>query len=152
MARQGITAAYGVRRQGVVDTEIAGIAMECRDDLLEAAVVLEAAVALDALALCHGHGSSLRRPCQQTSTPVPRDVELRTDASDVAGELARHERQYGNSMTGGIPAPLEEGCTDCDRDTVRHCAQGMDHPAGRPARHLRTRPDGAGRGRTSVSV
>ncbi|MFE2760428.1 hypothetical protein [Streptomyces halstedii] len=146
MARQGTTAAYGVRRQGVVDTEIAGIAMECRDDLLEAAV------ALDALALCHGHGSSLRRPCQETSTPVPRDVELRTDASDVAGELAGHDRQYGTSVTGGIPAPLEEGCTDCDRDAVRRCAQGMDHPAGRPARHLRTRPDGAGRGRTSVSL
>ncbi|MER7311751.1 MULTISPECIES: hypothetical protein [Streptomyces] len=65
MARQGVTAAYGVRRQGVVDTEIAGIAMECRNDLLEAAVVL------DALALCHGHGSSLPRPCQETSTPFP---------------------------------------------------------------------------------
>ncbi|MYQ55320.1 MULTISPECIES: hypothetical protein [unclassified Streptomyces] len=140
MARQGITAAYGVRRQGVVDAEIAGIAMECRDDLLEAAVVL------DALALCHGHG------CQETNTPVPRDVELRTDASDVAGELARHDRQYGTGMTGGIPAPLEEGCTDCDQDAVRRCAQGMDHPAGRPARHLRPRPEGAGLGRTSVSL
>ncbi|MEV3948390.1 hypothetical protein AB0K57_12080 [Streptomyces halstedii] len=146
MARQGVTAAYGVRRQGVVDAEIAGIAMECRDDLLEAAVVL------DALALCHGHGSSLPRPCQETSTPLPRDVELRADASDVAGELARHDRRYGTSMTGGIPAPLEEGCTDCDRDAVRRCAQGMDHPAGRPARHLRPRPEGAGRGRTSVSL
>lgn len=111
MARQGVTAAYGVRRPGVVDAEIADNAMECRDDLLEAAVVL------DALALCHGHGSSLRRPCQESSTPVPRDVKLRTDASDVAGELARHDRRYGTSMTGGIPAPLDEGCTDCATGT-----------------------------------
>ncbi|WP_406407229.1 hypothetical protein OG923_03370 [Streptomyces halstedii] len=128
MARQGITAAYGARRQGVADAEIASIAMECRDDLLEAAVVL------DALALCHGHGSSLPRPCQETSTPVPRDVDLRTDASDVAGELARHDRQYGTSMTGGIPAPLGDGCTDRDRTQSASARRDwITRQEGRPA-------------------
>ncbi|MFD7126018.1 MULTISPECIES: hypothetical protein [Streptomyces] len=78
---------------------------------------------LDALALCHGHGSYLPRPYQETSTPVPTDVELRTDASDVAGELARHDRQYGTSTTGNVPAPLEDGCTDSDRDAVRAYAR-----------------------------
>ncbi|MER6023620.1 hypothetical protein, partial [Streptomyces anulatus] len=78
---------------------------------------------LDALALCHGHGSYLPRPYQETSTPVPTAVELRTDASDVAGELARHDRQYGTSTTGGVPASLEDGCTHSDRDAVRAYAR-----------------------------
>ncbi|MFG3398846.1 hypothetical protein [Streptomyces parvus] len=117
MDRQGLTAAHNAGRQDVVDAQVASVAMECREDLLEAAVVL------DALALCHGHGSYLPRPYQETSTPVPTDVELRTDASDVAGELARHDQQYGTSTTGDIPAPLEDGCTDRDRDAVRAYAR-----------------------------
>ncbi|MFE3661521.1 hypothetical protein ACFXOR_00870 [Streptomyces sp. NPDC059164] len=48
---QGIAAAHNAGRQDVVDAQVASIAMECRDDLLGAAVVL------DALALCHGRGS-----------------------------------------------------------------------------------------------
>ncbi|MFJ4962722.1 hypothetical protein ACIP6P_09790 [Streptomyces sp. NPDC088729] len=66
MDRQGITAAHNAGRQDVVDAQVTSMAMECRDDLLEAAVVL------DALALCHGHGSYLPRPYQETSTPPPR--------------------------------------------------------------------------------
>ncbi|MFI5924072.1 hypothetical protein ACIA8M_36825 [Streptomyces anulatus] len=103
--------------QDVVDAQVASIAMECRDDPLEAAVVL------DALALCHGHGSYLPRPYQETSIPAPAEVELRTDASNVAGELARHDQQHGTSTTGDIPAPLEDGCTDSDRDAVRAYAR-----------------------------
>ncbi|WP_031088661.1 hypothetical protein [Streptomyces sp. NRRL WC-3549] len=61
MNRQGIAAAHNAGRQDVVDAQVASIAMECRDDLLEAAAVL------DALALCHGHGSYLPRPYQETS-------------------------------------------------------------------------------------
>ncbi|MGW1334630.1 hypothetical protein ACWD7B_10175 [Streptomyces rubiginosohelvolus] len=118
MDRQGITAAYNAGRQDVVDAQVAGLAMECREDLLEAAVVL------DALALCQGHGGGyLPRPYQETSTPVPSDVELRTDASNVAGELARHDHQHGTSTTGDIPDPLEDGCTDNDRDAVRAYAR-----------------------------
>ncbi|MFB8020771.1 hypothetical protein ACFC36_19625 [Streptomyces rubiginosohelvolus] len=118
MDRQGITAAHHAGRLDVVDAQVASLAMECRDDLLEAAVVL------DTLALCHGHsGSYLPRPYQETSTPVPTDVELRTDASNVAGELARHDQQHGTSTTGDIPAPLEDGCTDNDRDAVRAYAR-----------------------------
>ncbi|MEV7659499.1 hypothetical protein AB0O39_35705 [Streptomyces anulatus] len=117
MDRQGLAGAHNAGRQDVVDAQVASLAMEYRDDLLEAAVVL------DALALCHGHGSYLPHPYQETSTPVPTDVELRTDASDVAGELARHERQYGTNMTGDVPAPLEDGCTDSDRDAVRAYAR-----------------------------
>ncbi|WP_274564961.1 hypothetical protein [Streptomyces spiramyceticus] len=56
---------------------MSSLALECRDDLLETAAVL------DALALCHGHGSYLPRPYQEDSRhPVPMDVELRTCASD----------------------------------------------------------------------
>ncbi|MEV7952108.1 hypothetical protein AB0O74_34730 [Streptomyces rubiginosohelvolus] len=118
MDRQGITAAHNAGRQDIVDDHVASLAMECRNDLLEAAVVL------DTLALCHGHnGSYLPRPYQETSTPVPTDVELRTDASNVAGELARHDQQHGTSTTGDIPAPLEDGCTDNDRDAVRAYAR-----------------------------
>ncbi|MEU0358440.1 hypothetical protein [Streptomyces cyaneofuscatus] len=113
MDRHGIAAAHNASRQDVVDALVVSIAMECRDDLLEAAVVL------DALALCQGHGSYLSRPYQDAIIPTPRDVELRTDASDVADELVRHDLQYGTSKTGDIPAPLEDGCTDSDRDAVR---------------------------------
>ncbi|WP_097886341.1 hypothetical protein [Streptomyces sp. st140] len=113
MDRQGITAAYNAGRQDVVDAQVASIAMERRDDLLEAAVVL------DALAPCHGNGSYLPRSYQEASTPAPRDVELRTGASDVAGELTRRDQQHGTITTGEIPAPLEDGCTDGDRDAVR---------------------------------
>ncbi|WP_143660893.1 hypothetical protein [Streptomyces sp. st140] len=94
MDRQGITAAHNAGRQDAVDDQVASLAMECRDDLLEAAVVL------DALALCHGHGGSyLPRPYQET------------------------DQQHGTSTTGDIPAPLEDGCTDNDRDAVRAYAR-----------------------------
>ncbi|MET8608785.1 hypothetical protein ABZV92_35165 [Streptomyces rubiginosohelvolus] len=117
MDRQGLAAAHNAGRRNVVDAQVGSIAMECREDLLEAAVVL------DALALCHGHGSCLPRPYQETSIPTPAEVELRTDASDVAGELACHDQQYGASTTGDIPGPLEDGCTDKERDAVRAYAR-----------------------------
>ncbi|MFF2235753.1 hypothetical protein [Streptomyces anulatus] len=102
------------------------------------------AVVLDALALCHGYGSYLPRPYQETNIPDPTNVELRTDASDVAGELARHDRQYGSSTTGDVPAALEDGCTDSDRDAVRaYAPPGVEHPAGTLARHLTVRGSGA---------
>lgn len=91
--------------------------LECRDDLLEVAAVL------DALALCHGHGSYLPRPYQETSTPVPTDMELRTDASDVADQLVRHDQHYGTSTTSDIPVPLANGCADGERDAVRAYAR-----------------------------
>ncbi|MEV7951703.1 hypothetical protein AB0O74_32625 [Streptomyces rubiginosohelvolus] len=113
MDRHLLAGAHNAGRQDGVDAQAASIAMECRDDLLDTAVIL------DALALCHGHGSYLPRPYQETSTRNPRDVELRTDASDVAGELARHDQQYGTSTIGDIPCPLDDGCTDKERDAVR---------------------------------
>lgn len=118
MDRQHLTAAHAARRQDLIDSQVSSLALECRDDLLETAVVL------DALALCHGHGSYLPRPYQEDShNPVPRDVELRTDASDVAGELAGHDRHHGTSTTGDIPLPLGDGCTDAERDAVRAYAR-----------------------------
>lgn len=117
MDRQGLAAAHNAGRQDVVDSHVASVARECRDDLLETAVVL------DALALCHGHGSYLPRPYQETSTPVPTDVELRTDASDVADQLVHHDHQHATSTTGNIPGGLEDGCTDSDRDAVRAYAR-----------------------------
>ncbi|MFF0408586.1 MULTISPECIES: hypothetical protein [Streptomyces] len=117
MDRQGLAAAHTAGRQDLVDAQVASVAMECRDDLLETAAVL------DALALCHGQGSYLPRPYQESSTAAPRDVELRTDASDVADQLVHHDQQHGTSTTGDIPAGLEDGCTDSERDAVRAYAR-----------------------------
>ncbi|MFC8707170.1 hypothetical protein ACFUIV_34025 [Streptomyces anulatus] len=100
MDRRGLAAAHNADRQDLVDSHVASVARECRDDLLETAVVL------DALALCHGHGSYLPRPYQETSTPVPTDVELRTDASDVADQVVHHDHQHETSTTGDLPARL----------------------------------------------
>ncbi|MFG2856686.1 hypothetical protein ACGFZ9_39540 [Streptomyces mirabilis] len=117
MDRQHLAVAHAARNQDLVDSQVSSLAMECRDDLLETAAVL------DALALCHGHGSYLPRPYQEDSNPVPKDVELRTDASDVAGDLVRHDHQHGTSTTGNIPSALEDGCTDAERDAVRAYAR-----------------------------
>ncbi|MET7886681.1 hypothetical protein [Streptomyces avermitilis] len=117
MDRQRLAAVHAAHRQDLVDFQVSDLARECRDDLLETAAVL------DALALCHGHGSYLPRPYQEDSSPVPRDVELRTDASDVAGELVRHDHQHGTSTTGNIPSALEDCCTDAERDAVRAYAR-----------------------------
>ncbi|MFE4527603.1 hypothetical protein ACFRMO_11210 [Streptomyces anulatus] len=117
MGRQGLVAAHYVGRQDVVDSHVASVAREWRDDLLETAVVL------DVLALCHGHGSYLPRLYQETSTPVPTDVELRTDASDAADQLVHHDQQHATSTTGDIPGGLEDGGTDSDRDAVRAYAR-----------------------------
>ncbi|MEU1377975.1 hypothetical protein ABZ442_30625 [Streptomyces triculaminicus] len=118
MDRQHLAAAHTSGSQDLINSQVSSLAIECRDDLLEAAAVL------DALALCHGHGSYLPRPYQEdSSNPVPRDVELRTDASDVAGELAAHDLQHGTSTTGDIPAALKNGCTDAERDAVRAYAR-----------------------------
>ncbi|MGW2583595.1 hypothetical protein ACWCYZ_20070 [Streptomyces virginiae] len=118
MDRQHLAAAHTARRQDLIDSQVTSLAMECRDDLLESAAVL------DALALCHGHGSYLIRPYQEDSRhPVPTDVELRTDASDVADQLVRHDQEHGTSTTGDIPAALENGCTDAERDAVRAYAR-----------------------------
>ncbi|MQS37694.1 hypothetical protein [Streptomyces katsurahamanus] len=98
MDRQGLAAAHSARCQDLIDSQTRSLAMECRDDLLETAAVL------DALTLCHGHGSYLPRPYQDDSAnPVPQDVELRTDASD---QLVRHDHQHGTSTTGDIPPAL----------------------------------------------
>lgn len=68
MDRHLLAGAHNAGHQDAVDTQVASIAVECRDDLLDAAVVL------DTLALCHRHSSCLPRPYQETSTPSPRDV------------------------------------------------------------------------------
>ncbi|MET8827296.1 hypothetical protein ABZX40_15070 [Streptomyces sp. NPDC004610] len=76
------------------------------------------------LALCHGHGGYLPRPYYEDShSPVPKDVELRTDASDIADELVSHDHRHGTSTTGDIPPALEDGCTDAERDAVRAYAR-----------------------------
>ncbi|MGJ5899275.1 hypothetical protein ACSCBZ_46165 [Streptomyces niveiscabiei] len=117
MERGRLAAAHTAGYQDFVDSEVGNLARECRDDLLETAAVL------DALALCHGRGSYLPRPYQEDGKPVPKDVELRTDASDVAGELVGHDHQHGTSTTGDIPPTLENGCTDAERDAVRAYAR-----------------------------
>ncbi|MFE3385445.1 hypothetical protein [Streptomyces anulatus] len=83
----------------------------------------DSSVVLGALALCHGHGSYLPRPYQETSTSARPDVELRTDASDVADQVVHHDHQHATSTTGDLPAGLENGCTDSQRDAVRAYAR-----------------------------
>ncbi|MGW2331686.1 hypothetical protein ACWC5C_38880 [Streptomyces sp. NPDC001700] len=117
MERQRLTAANSAGQQQLINAEVSGLALECRDDLLETAAVL------DALALCHGHGSYLPRPYQEDDRDPPRDVQLRTDASDVADELVCHDHQHGTSTTGDIPPALKDGCTDAERDAVRAYAR-----------------------------
>ncbi|MGW3275184.1 hypothetical protein ACWDFH_27500 [Streptomyces kronopolitis] len=116
--RQGLAAAHDAGRQDLVDVHVKSVALECRDDLLETAAVL------DALALCHGPGSYLPRPYQEVAgqSPAP-GVELRTDASDMADQAVRHDRRHGTSKTGDLPPALEAGCTDAQRDAVRAYAR-----------------------------
>ncbi|WP_432190368.1 hypothetical protein [Streptomyces sp. Tue6028] len=117
MDRQHLAAAHTARRQDLIDSQVSSQALVCRDDLLETAAVL------DALALCHGHGSYLPSYQEDSRNPVPRDVELRTDASDVASDLVHHDHQYGTSITGDIPSALGYDCTDAERDAVRTYAR-----------------------------
>ncbi|WP_333751804.1 hypothetical protein [Streptomyces sp. IBSBF 2394] len=118
MDRQHLATAHTARRQDLVDSQVSSLAVECRDDLLETAAVL------DALAQCHGDGSYLPRPYEEDShNPVPKDVELRTDASDVASELVAYDLQHGTSTTGDIPVALDNGCTDAQRNAVRAYAR-----------------------------
>ncbi|TRO55506.1 hypothetical protein [Streptomyces sp. IB201691-2A2] len=118
MDRRDLAAAHTARRQDSIDTQVRGLALECRDDLLQTAAVL------DAIALCHGHGSYLPRPYTDESLDrAPAGVELRTDASDLASELVRHDHEHGTSTTDGIPSALGEDCTDADRDAVRAYAR-----------------------------
>ncbi|MER8087839.1 hypothetical protein ACIO6T_37205 [Streptomyces sp. NPDC087532] len=50
-------------------------------------------------------------------------MELRTDASDVADQLVCHDQQYGTSTTSNMPGPLENGCTEGERDAARAYAR-----------------------------
>ncbi|MFF8784527.1 hypothetical protein [Streptomyces sp. NPDC015125] len=61
--RRGLAAAHGAGQQDLVDSLVRSAALECREDLLETAVVL------DALALCHGPGSSLPRSGLRRTRP-----------------------------------------------------------------------------------
>lgn len=62
----------------------------------------------------------MRRPyTDEALDHAPWGVELRTDASDLASELVRHDHDHGTSTTGDIPSALDEDCTDADRDAVR---------------------------------
>ncbi|WP_328753035.1 hypothetical protein OHT57_46650 [Streptomyces sp. NBC_00285] len=114
MDRRDLAAAHTARHQDSIDTHVAGLALECRDDLLVTAAVL------DAIALCHGHGSYLPRPYTDESLDrAPLGVELRTDASDLAGELVRHDHEHGTSTTGDIPPALDEDCTEPSGGDIR---------------------------------
>lgn len=114
MDRQGLAAAQTDSRQDVIAAHVRNVELECRDDLLETSAVL------DALALCHGLGSYLPRPYQEVAGQLPAPgVELRTEASDVADQVVRHDQRHGTSVTGDVPPGLGDGCTDAERDAVR---------------------------------
>ncbi|MGP3991637.1 hypothetical protein [Streptomyces sp. 3N207] len=118
MERQVLADAHARKDQDWVLEEAGIQAMECRDELLETAVVL------DVLALCHRPGGYLPRPCEGASAGgFDKAVELRTDASDVADGVVLHDLRHGTSRTGTIPSPLRDGCTEAERDAVRAYAR-----------------------------
>ncbi|RSS15381.1 hypothetical protein EF914_29555 [Streptomyces sp. WAC05458] len=92
-------------------------AMEYRDELLETAVVL------DVLALCHPPGGYLPRPYIEEPSGPDKADELRTDASAVASDLASYDLRHGMSRTGDIPPALQDGCTESERDALRAYAR-----------------------------
>jgi hypothetical protein len=117
MDRRDLAVAH---ERGDREQVLAGVslqAMECRDDLLETAVVL------DVLALCRPPGGYLPLPYQEEPGGPDEADELRTDASGVASHLAQHDLRHGTSRTGDIPPPLREGCTEAERDAAREYAR-----------------------------
>ncbi|MCX4598373.1 hypothetical protein OG819_55545 [Streptomyces sp. NBC_01549] len=117
MDRRDLAAAHERGDRDRVLADVGLQAMECRDDLLETAVVL------DVLALCRPPGGYLPLPYQEEPGGPDEADELRTDASSVASDLAEHDLRNGTSLTGDIPPPLQDGCTEAERDAVRAYAR-----------------------------
>ncbi|GGP85657.1 hypothetical protein [Streptomyces melanogenes] len=113
MDRLSLAAAHVGGATEVLRSEAFGVALECRDDLLESGVVL------DVLALCQVPGGYLPRPYREVAGGPPAGDELRTDSSDLADELVRYDLRHGTSVTGALPSALGDGCQDCERDAVR---------------------------------
>ncbi|WP_331748233.1 hypothetical protein [Streptomyces sp. NBC_00648] len=113
MDRASLTVAHASGLPEAVRSEAFGVALECRDDLLESGVVL------DVLALCQVPGGYLPRPYREVPGGPPAGDELRTDSSDLADELVRYDHRYGTSVTGALPSALGDGCQDAERDAVR---------------------------------
>lgn len=117
MDRKDLAVAHEQGDQDRVLSAVGLQAMEYRDELLETAVVL------DVLALCHPPGGYLPLPYKEEPGGPEEGDELRTDASSVASHLAEHDLRHGTSRSGDIPPPLREGCTEAQRDTVREYAR-----------------------------
>ncbi|MEU6009697.1 hypothetical protein [Streptomyces sp. NPDC047453] len=107
--------------------------MECRDDLLETAVVL------DVLALCRPPGSYLPQPYQEEPGGPDEADELRTDASNVASHPAEHDLRHGTSRTDGIPPPAVPGAVQRARLASKSAwVAGVDQVRTQDARTCRT--------------
>ncbi|UXY33244.1 hypothetical protein [Streptomyces sp. HUAS TT20] len=117
MDRKDLAVAHEQGNQDRVLSAVRLQAMEYRDELLETAVVL------DVLALCHPPGGYLPWPYKEEPDGPDEADEVRTDASSVASHLAEHDLRHGTSRTGDIPPPLKEGCTEAQRDAVREYAR-----------------------------
>ncbi|MGW4824387.1 hypothetical protein ACWEP4_37025 [Streptomyces sp. NPDC004227] len=115
--RRDLAVAHERGNRDRVLAEVGLQAMECRDDLLETAVVL------DVLVLCRPPGSYLPQPYQEEPGGPDEADELRTEASNVASHLAEHDLRHGTSRTDDIPPPLRDGCTEAERDAVRAYAR-----------------------------
>ncbi|MFJ8469622.1 hypothetical protein [Streptomyces swartbergensis] len=117
MDRKDLAVAHEQGDQDQVLSAVGLQAMEYRDELLETAVVL------DVLALCHPPGGYLPRPYIEEPGGPDKADELRTDASAVASDLASYDLRHGTSRTGDIPPALQDGCTESERDALRAYAR-----------------------------
>ncbi|MGW1767349.1 hypothetical protein ACWCQL_25225 [Streptomyces sp. NPDC002073] len=104
--RVALTGRFAHGRDAVL-SEANLLAMEARDDLLEAGAVL------DALALSCTPGPYLpgEEPYDDVPEPVNSAAELRTDAAMLAERLVAHDRIHGEGKTSRprSPAPTETG-------------------------------------------
>ncbi|MGP4115152.1 hypothetical protein ACTWP5_30145 [Streptomyces sp. 4N509B] len=98
------------RTNGNLALQAGLMALEVRDDLLEAGAVL------DAVALSCPLGPYLPDSCQEGPEPPPRADELRAEAGQIAEALLTHDREHGTNATP-TPDPVEE--RDASREQAR---------------------------------
>ncbi|MFJ5548659.1 hypothetical protein [Streptomyces sp. NPDC093225] len=103
------------RGRDAVLSEVNLLAMETRDELLEAGAVL------DALALSCTPGPYLpgEEPYEDVPEPVDSAVELRTDAAMLAERLVAYDRLHTSGKTSRPPQPRTDGDRDAERDSAR---------------------------------
>ncbi|KUN58854.1 hypothetical protein AQJ46_42020 [Streptomyces canus] len=113
MDRKDLAVAHEQGDQDRVLSAVGLQVMEYRDELLETAV------ALDVLALCHPPGGYLPWPYKEEPGGPEEGDELRTDASSVASHLAEHrpaprhepQRRHPAAVAGRLHGDGARRCT-----------------------------------------